>query len=157
ATAGADWTCPYCGADNPRGGTQCVGCGATSEGAKVRAERVLLDQVARPPPRLNARKILGFIAVAFAVVLAAGWFLFIRTKAHELVGAGETWTKAVHVQRLEVQVREAWLDQVPSGARVVRRSVEHRMKKVHAGSERVKTGRRDLGNGYFEDVYEERP
>jgi hypothetical protein len=29
--------------------------------------------------------------------------------------------------------------------------------RVQAGTERVKVGTRDLGNGFFEDVYEERP
>ena len=30
-------------------------------------------------------------------------------------------------------------------------------ERVRTGSERVKTGVRDLGNGYFEDVYEDQP
>src|SRR5882672_9188685 len=43
ARAGADWQCPYCGADNPRGTIQCIGCGATGEGAKSRIAKDILD------------------------------------------------------------------------------------------------------------------
>jgi hypothetical protein len=47
---------------------------------------------------------------------------------------------------------------VPSGARVVSRSREvHHSEREQTGTERVKVGTRDLGNGFFEDVYEDRP
>jgi len=76
--------------------------------------------------------------------------------------------------QLNIPVGEqAWEGEVPSGARVLGSSREvHHINKiqtgtrtatrtvseqVQTGTERVKTGTRDLGNGYFEDVYEDRP
>jgi hypothetical protein len=160
AEAGADWQCPYCGADNPRGSAQCVGCGATSEGAKSRATREILDQPPpRPPPKpsAGAGKILAILLAALFLVGAGAYVLFVRTKPLTVTVERATWVKALHVERLETRVKEAWKDEVPSGVREIRRHTEQRRKHMQVGTEKVKIGKKDLGNGYFKDIYTDRP
>lgn len=90
-----------------------------------------------------------------------------------LTPSGFHWQRTVEVEASRMVTREAWEGEVPSGARILssRRDVyrtervqtgtETRTRtyteQVQSGTERVKTGVRDLGNGYFEDVYEDRP
>ncbi|PYQ60387.1 MAG: hypothetical protein DMF53_17080 [Acidobacteria bacterium] len=81
--------------------------------------------------------------------------------------------RTIAVEQLRPVAEQAWEGQVPSGARVLRSSrevhhVDHLQigtrtrsrtvnERVQTGTHRVKTGTRNLGNGYFEDVYEDRP
>lgn len=182
AHTGADWTCPYCGADNPRGSTSCEGCGATQEGAKSRQERIMIAGEPKAPaaqasagpkvqvpdsaaplagpvasPRSSGKRLLACVALVLALILAAAYALFIRTKPLTVTVTKATWVKSLKIERLETQLREAWRDEVPSGAREVRRSNAQRTKHVQVGTERVKVGKKDLGNGFFEDVYADRP
>lgn len=111
----------------------------------------------------------GVLLVLLA--LLAGFLSCTRSVQLDVVGAH--WERLISIQK-EVTVREqAWADQLPSGARELSRSQEvrsHRQvqigsetrtrtvqREVQDGTERVKVGSRDLGNGYFEDVYEDRP
>ena len=53
---------------------------------------------------------------------------------------------------------QAWEGSVPAGARVVSRRQEvHHTERDQVGTRRVKAGHRDLGNGFFEDVYRDEP
>lgn len=159
AKAGVDWHCPYCGADNPAGSKACVGCGASTEGAKTRQEKLLLD--APPPPpqkRSSGSKKWIFAGLAVLISLIFGvWFLVFRTTDASVTVAQKTWRKSISVERLETDRGEAWDEDVPAGARRVDAFGKKRTVKVQDGTERVKVGKKDLGNGFFEDVYEERP
>jgi hypothetical protein len=71
---------------------------------------------------------------------------------------GFAWERSVQVQALRTVRESAWRGSVPSGARVLSRSREQRStERVQTGTRRVKVGVRDKGNGFFEDVYEDRP
>jgi hypothetical protein len=107
------------------------------------------------------------------VVLAALAFLLGRPRTATLTVAGFAWERTVEVERLGTEVEEAWEGEVPAGTRELSRSrqVHHEdriqigserrtrtvRERVQTGTERVKVGVRDLGNGYFEDIYEDRP
>lgn len=163
AHAGADWHCPYCDCDNKAGATVCVSCGATlgDRQGTAREIKVQYDQLPVATKAAAKRSIGKGVLLAIAAgVLALGvsaWFLFLRTSPHDVTVTSHSWTKALVIERLETQRNAAWRDEVPGGAREVGRETRSRDKKVQEGTERVKVGKKDLGNGLFEDVYEERP
>lgn len=86
---------------------------------------------------------------------------------------GFRWTRTIEIEARVSEVEEAWEDDVPYGVQILDRRQEvhhHEREQVgtetktrtwtereQVGTERVKVGTRDLGNGYFEDVYEDRP
>ncbi|MGI5843521.1 MAG: hypothetical protein ACOX9B_05000 [Candidatus Xenobium sp.] len=131
---------------------------------------------APPKRRKTCGMCLGGCGVLFILlILLQALFSFLSSCTHsenmELVGV--RWKRTISIEK-EVTVREeAWADELPAGARELSRSQEvrsHRQvqigsetrtrmvsREVQAGTERVCVGSRDLGNGYFEDVYENRP
>ncbi len=157
ARAGVDWQCPYCGADNPAGTQSCVGCGASTDGKKMRQERVLLDAPAPAPVAAPKKSRAAPIAAVLLALIAGAWLLFFRTTEHTVSVTEKTWSKTVVVERLETQIGEGWSEDVPAGARSIGSSPKSRTIHVQDGTERVKVGKKDLGNGFFEDVYEDRP
>lgn len=94
------------------------------------------------------------------------------THDERLTVKGARWERTIAVESYDTVRESAWKDQVPAGARPVSESREirsHRKvqtgtetrtrtvsKEVPDGTERVKVGTKDMGNGYFEDVYETR-
>lgn len=136
----------------------------------------VLAAPAAPAPRQRPTRgcklsCLGLTGVV-AVLAVIGWFAS-RPKPTTLVVTGHAWERGFATEVLETHQGEAWEGEVPEGARVLatRQTVHHQdqeqvgwewterteTRRVQSGSERVKTGVRDLGNGYFEDVYESRP
>ena len=107
-----------------------------------------------------------------AVLAVIGWFAS-RPMPTTLLVTGHAWERRIATEVIETHQGEAWEGEVPEGARVLatRQAIHHQdreqvgwewvqrteTRRVQSGSERVKTGVRDLGNGYFEDVYESRP
>lgn len=172
ARAGADWHCPFCDTDNPAGQLSCLSCGGSDPSAKKREQRIILDEPASPvsspspqraavPGAANSKKSgKGGLFIILAVLALVGlgiWFLFLRTKPLTVTVEKATWIKTLVVERQETRTESKWADELPSGAREVRREMRGRDRKVQDGTERVKVGKKDLGNGLFEDVYEDRP
>jgi hypothetical protein len=184
AQAGPDWICPYCEGDNPAGNAFCSGCGAPRDGAASRPVVEHRDAAPVPPPlpppqpvvatpaggRLKKGCGIGCLGLLLLTVLF--WFLG-RPREATLKVEGFSWERSVQVEALRTVPEEAWEGEVPAGARVLStsRQVHHTNRvqtgterrtrtvteQVQTGTERVKVGSRDLGNGYFEDVYEDRP
>jgi hypothetical protein len=182
ARGGAEWMCETCGASNPSVRETCEQCGAPRGGSIRREERFI---PATPPPapappvaqsagcfaKLGMPVLIGAGAVAL-VVVALLFFLF---RSHEvpLEVANVEWQRTVQIEELQTLTEEAWENEVPSDARVVsrRRELHHNeqvqvgtrseqetyTERVQTGTRRVKVGVRDLGNGYFEDVYKDEP
>jgi hypothetical protein len=158
ARAGADWHCKYCNADNRAGFIDCQNCGAGPDGTKKRAEKFMPAQPVAPPKKpQNLGLLLGIIGGALVVLFSGIWFLCIRTTALSVTVEQVTWSKSITVEELKTERKEAWRDDVPSGAREISRVTKPRTKKVQEGTIKVKVGKKDLGNGMFEDVYEEKP
>src|SRR5215210_5155094 len=179
AQAGPDWTCSFCEADNPSVNAFCSSCGAARDGAQARPVVEHRKDAAPPPappppspgnPKLKRGCQIGCLGLV--ALLALVWF-FNRPKETVLTVAGHRWERTVGVEELRTVTEEGWEGELPAGARSLssRREVHHQNKvrigtetrtrtvteRVQTGTERVKVGERDLGNGYFEDIYEDRP
>jgi hypothetical protein len=92
-----------------------------------------------------------------AFVAAAAYFGLRRTEETLTVAAFE-WERKVAVEAWRTMREQAWEGSVPSPARVVTwRQEVHHTEHDQVGTRRVKAGTRDLGNGFFEDVYRDEP
>lgn len=180
AGAGPDWICAYCDADNPAGNAFCSGCGAPRDGTKTR--EVVEHRSDAPPPTPPAtppkpaspwlKKGCGLGCLGL-IVLAGLLFYLAGPRNKELTVTGYHWVRTIAVEELRPVTETAWEGEVPNGAHILGASNEvHHVdriqigtrtatrtvsERVQTGTESVKVGVRDLGNGYFEDVYEERP
>jgi len=172
ARAGADWLCAFCGASNRPAADHCRNCGAEKGTAPSRPVRDVvppppvlprpslpplpLRTAASPPSRFRwwaAGILLALVALAS---LAA--YLALRRTSETLTVAGFEWERSVKVEAWRAVREQAWEGSVPSGARVVSSSREvHHTEHEQVGTHKVKAGRRDLGNGFFEDVYRDEP
>lgn len=163
ARAGADWLCQFCQTSNRPGHPRCANCGAERGTSPSRPESEIRTEPPPPPrdapwkggcaPRLVA--LLLLLAAGFCAV--AGYFALRKTEETVKV-AGFEWERAIEVESFRTAREQAWEGEVPSGGRPISRSREvHHTERERVGTERVKVGTRDKGNGFFEDVYEERP
>lgn len=156
ARMGADWHCRYCGADNRAGMIDCQTCGAGPDGTKRRAERIIPNaQPPKPPSRVGL--ILAAMAVLAAVLFGGCWFLFMRTTALKVTVVEATWSKSIQIEELKAERKSDWKEDVPADAREISRTPKSKTTKVQEGTTKVKTGKKDLGNGMFEDIYKEEP
>jgi ribosomal protein L40E len=115
AGPGQPRTCPACGTENPASATQCSQCGASLASAPPPAP-------APPAPAPPKRK-LGCLVVGVIVALLAlcGLFYFLQRPEQAIVAEVDSvqWSYTLQVQQLTNVERQAWHDEVPSGARVV--------------------------------------
>lgn len=155
ARAGADWKCKYCQKDNPAGVLDCQQCGAGPDGSVKRA--VTFVAAPKAPASSTWQKILAIVAGVLLFIGLGIWALFIRTTALEVTVESAVWARTAALEELSVERKEAWADEAPSGAHIVDRDTRSRSKRVQDGTEKTKVGKKDLGNGMFEDVYEEKP
>ena len=180
AQSGPDWTCAFCSGDNPGDATFCTGCGAGRDDGEERVVEVrpLAEPVPQPlvsaeaPAKPGRRGCLKQLLGAGFLVLAILWY-FGHGRSATLTVAEATWERSIHIEKLATFVESPWEGEVPAGARVLSQETAlHHMqpvqtgttsrtrevpRQIQTGTEQVKTGVRDLGNGYFEDVYESRP
>jgi Zn-finger in Ran binding protein and others len=169
ARSGADWLCQFCQTSNPPAESHCRNCGAERGTSPSRPEQMtplasgLLSATA-PPPSGPPRRRRGCGLVAAVLLLLSLGFCavvsyFALRKTEETVAvAGFEWERAIDVEAWRTVQESAWEGEQPGGAKVVGRSSEvRRTEREQVGTERVRVGSRDKGNGFFEDVYEDRP
>jgi len=162
AKAGADWHCDFCGTDNRADADVCKQCGAPAAGMK-RRQQTMTGSAAeantaqvKPAPKKNPLTLIISIA-AVAIVAVTLLFLF-RGKEDSIRLEGGEWTRSIAIETQEWVKHEAWYDQVPREGEILRTwDAQRSTEMIQVGTERVKTGTKDMGNGYFEDVYEDRP
>lgn len=155
ARAGADWKCKYCNADNRAGVMDCAQCGAGPDGSVKRAERFIPDSA--PKKKFPVAAIVGIVVGVLAILGFAGWFFFFRTTSLTVTVDRASWVKSAVIQHKDTQRASGWADDVPAGARKVSSETRSRSKRVQDGTTKVKVGKKDLGNGVFEDIYEDKP
>jgi hypothetical protein len=98
---------------------------------------------------------------------------FFYVKETTLTVTGFSWDREINFEKLKSVKKEAWEHEEPADAKIIssHNEIHHYDKvlirtdkktrthkeKVYKGTEKVKVGVKDLGNGYFEDIYEDRP
>ena len=168
ARGGADWLCQFCQTSNPPAEGRCGNCGAERGTSPSRPERdlpaaapLMSAAPAVPAPRSGRRGcgIVAAVLVLLGLAFAAVFSYFALRKTEETVTvAGFEWKRSIEIEAWRTVQESAWEGETPSGIRVLSRSREvHHTEKEQVGTERVRVGTRDKGNGFFEDVYESRP
>ncbi len=160
AKAGPDIHCPFCGARNPAGASQCAECLADLTDAEKREAGQILGahrdkaapdvacpscghmnpaaamrcetcdaslaetrQTAPPPPAPPAKSgsktpliIIG--AVILALILSCGVFAVLSNRTEDVIGqvTAVEWVRTIDIEALVPVEREAWRDEVPTGA-----------------------------------------
>lgn len=171
ARAGVDWICDYCGADNKAADAQCRSCSNPRTETDINRQTREIRFDAEPPapkpvaqPKFNK----GYYVFGGLALLLIVLFLLFRNRETTVVVTAHEWAREIRTEKFVPVVEEDW--SVPSGAKVIKsfRDIHHydkilagyetkyREVEKPAGTKRVKVGVRDLGNGYFEDIYETR-
>lgn len=177
AQSGPDWKCPYCGGDNPGFHHHCSGCGSPQDGTEKRATRLHLQDTAAASPQTSSgwgRRLLTGCSLLLLLFFASCWWLT-RTTTQALQVESMAWQRSLEVETFGWVQGEGWegRGEVPAQARILSKSRqirEHRKvqtgtvsktrtrtEQVQTGTRQVKVGTKDLGNGFFEDVYRDEP
>ncbi|MCB9126930.1 MAG: hypothetical protein H6638_03295 [Ardenticatenales bacterium] len=155
AKAGADWICDYCGASNLATATDCKQCFAPKS-ADARTQAVRTLGASREPTALPATGVSprAFIAIALVglALFACAYFAFFRTSSETAIVADKGWERTVEILALQPVQREGWA--LPDDARLIsEREALYETRQVKVGDREYVCDQRDLGNGFFEDVY----
>jgi len=180
AKSGADWRCSFCNNNNKAWETVCSSCGnvknSTSGDEQLKTRTYTNENVPKsgqtPPQRTNPsipqkqqkpkRKVGCFIALAIAIGL-----FFLLGMNNEIIVTVESfeWERTIAVEESREVTEEDW--SLPSEGKLMNsfEAVHHydqvldhyetRTRTVQraAGTEQYVCGKKDLGNGYFEDQY----
>ena len=180
AKSGPDWRCSYCENNNTALQVVCTSCGNpknTAQGDKqldvreYKTEEVpwsgdytkKVEEVAAPIAAPKKKVPKGCL-VALAIFVIAAIF-FSQSRQITVTVAGFEWERTIPVQENRKVIEEDW--QVPSGGTQLEsfRAIHHydqildhyetrtRTQQRAVGTEEYVCGKRDLGNGYFEDKY----
>ncbi|MCA9796767.1 MAG: hypothetical protein KC910_33385, partial [Candidatus Eremiobacteraeota bacterium] len=170
--------CQFCGGDNPGFNEFCSGCGSPKDPSKARAQVVQSEKkpepVARPPAKGGGCLKACLIAFVVMLVLIVGPCMFLTgTSDSQATITAKHWQRSIQVEKLVNETDTDWQNDVPPGAKVLKSTRKLRetrqvqtgsttktrtvTKQVQTGTRKVKTGTKDLGNGYFEDIYKEEP
>ncbi len=179
ANAGADWKCSYCSTQNNAFDNFCVSCGnkrSEAQGDVSMQEKEIRFDAAEettPPaaaaaPSTFSRK-LKIAIIAGAVSIITLFTLIMLTSTINLTVTGFEYSAKVLYQEYKMVTEEDWslpasaqklgefravhhYDKVPDGYITKTRDVQ-----VKTGEKKVKVGTKDMGNGYFKDIYENQP
>lgn len=180
AELGPDWKCQFCGGDNSAEHKFCTGCGSGQDGSPARKTRdIMIEKPENKSVSEKKENKTGFNAKTGCIVVAAMFLLFIiigyvfRPHDMMLTCTGFKWERSVEIERFDTYTENAWYNELPSGARILSQTqkIHHNdriktgsitktrevTKKIQTGTEKVVTGKKDMGNGYFKDIYETRP
>jgi hypothetical protein len=167
AKAGADWTCSFCATNNRGNAAVCRQCGAERGSSAALKEKIIplmnaapgnpVPLAGAPKKKVNPLGIAIGIAAALIACFAVYFLFFTSSEKTGLLERG-SWQRSIPVEAFMWNQHDAWEGQVPANAIVLSsRREKYGTEKIQTGSQRVKTGTRDMGNGFFEDVYEDKP
>lgn len=177
AAAGPDWKCPYCNGDNPGYNTFCASCGGPQDGTAKRATKTTLTKLPEPVAAAGPSWLRRIALGCGALILLFFVSCYVLTSTHvsTMKVTSMSWQRAIDVETLGMVTDEGWQDrgEVPANAKIlskqrkvretlqVQTGSQTRTRMVtqteQTGTNKVKVGTKDLGNGYFEDVYEDEP
>lgn len=184
AKSGANWVCSYCQAHNTAADLICKSCGSPNtpqeEHDKLQEKEYNLDEVPTssddvkrkqqtpPTPPKKSRKWLKILGIIVGVIL---FFIFLTTFESDIdVKVDQKlWSRTIKIEKFDFVTEEDW--SLPAEAQLLESfdAVHHydkvsrgyetktRTVQVKVGEEKYVSGQKDLGNGYFEDVYSTRP
>lgn len=177
AAAGPDWTCTFCSSANAGDAQFCGECGADRRDLAM--TRKVTETRTTPAPVASSTPVKAAKTGGMCCSLGCGGMLVFlllviwlgRPVEKTLRITGHEWRRTIQTEVFRTVTEDAWEGEVPPGARrrssrrelhhvnKVQRGYDTRevSKEVKTGTRKVKVGTRDLGNGYFEDVYEEKP
>lgn len=178
ARGGADWRCSYCGQNNKNTETICKDCG--NPRGKADQQLVIRDYKAHEvpfsgkttkhssqpapeevaPPAFNKKGCFILLTLLVALMVALSWSkdIYVTVEHFE-------WTRTIQVEEHKKVREEDW--SLPNRAELISssREIHHydqvldhyetrtRTQQRAVGTEEYVCGKRDLGNGYFEDKY----
>ncbi len=173
AKAGADWVCAYCGATNKITDNVCHSCGANK---KIQGQLNQLEQKEiffeqkNKKSKKKERKFLFSKKVWKSILLISGIvFLFlliaIIPKNIDVTVTQKIWKRTIKTEIYKKVQKSDWV--LPDSAELIsqEKAIHHydyvfdhietrtRTEKVKVGEEKYVCGQKDLGNGYFEDIY----
>lgn len=187
ARAGVDWICGHCRSQNKATDTTCHSCAnprdESSQDVNLQTREYSLDEVPTesfapedepmgPPPKPKRKKgnnVLRWLLIGLFMILAGGFLLRTFPRTIQVSVESFSWERKIQMLHLEPRSYEDW--EVPNGAFDVSsfQAVHHynqvfshyetrtRTVQVQVGTEQYVCGQKDMGNGYFQDVYCTRP
>ena len=146
--AGAEIKCPSCATVNPAGSATCKACGALLAGTNPPAPTATQAAIAKPTA-FRPWMALPVVAILALCCLVVG-FLFFRTTS--LIGTVQStqWQRTIDIEAQKEITKEAWRDQVPSGAEAFSCHQEYRSRQDNpapGAKEVCSTQYVDQGNG----------
>lgn len=168
---GRDLMCGHCGTYNSRRSRHCRDCGApTAEGVEASlladvpspseavapAPQMLAGTQPSPPKRARSRWSL-LVGCLLLTLLAAALALFSWKKEATFSVTGHTWERRIDIERFGPVRDSAWCDQLPSGAREIRRYRAVRSHEQVPDGETCTTRKVDQGDGTFREVKDCKP
>jgi hypothetical protein len=185
ASSGPDWCCGSCGTDNPSLNANCSQCSQSRDGSDKERfvgryeepeEEEIVSQInplsnqadSNSSNPLFSKAIAGVCFFAICFVLLVFWLT--RSHPTPVVVVSKSWERGIQVERMITEKGEGF--ELPEGVRVLSQEsrVHHSVsevigyekkkrkatKNVVVGTEKVIVGQKDLGNGFFEDIEENR-
>jgi hypothetical protein len=182
ANAGPDWNCSNCKASNKHWNQYCGSCGspframdrdtilAEKEYSNTNVPRSSKEKV--EPVKETRRTSLGKVkkgGIFTILITALGAWLGSFNSAINVEITGFEWERTVALEAYKQVEEEAW--ELPEKGELIKKfkAVHHHDKvfkgyetktrtiREKVGTERYVCGKKDKGNGYFEDKYCDRP
>ncbi|RLD65923.1 MAG: hypothetical protein DRI95_07630 [Bacteroidetes bacterium] len=174
AKSGADWVCSFCSGHNKATEIICQSCGnnrdATDGDESLKEKLHLYNQ--KPKTEKTSFKLgKGLKRVLIGLISFIVLFAILAQFTSEInvTVTGFKWERSIEIEENRKVIEENW--NIPKGGEGISsfRDIHHydqledgtetrtRTVQKQVGTEKVKIGVKDLGNGYFEDIYEERP
>lgn len=184
AESGPDWYCSHCNGHNKVTYEYCKSCGSAwreQDGDTFLKEREFTEEnVPRSadapqtaatvvPTKKGLRPGVKRAGIIGAIIAAITGFLSTFSSTIDVEITSFEWERTVQVEKYTLVTEEDW--QVPAGGKQLTsfRDIHHynkvsrgfvtktRTKQVQTGTEKYVCGKRDMGNGYFQDIYCDRP
>lgn len=148
AAAGVEIKCPNCATLNPAGSVTCKACGVSLTGTNLPAPTVTQAAGAKPSA-FRPWMALPVVAILALCCLVVG-FLFFRTTSLTGTVQDTQWKRTIAIEAQREITKEAWRDQVPSGAEPLACHQEYRRRQDNpapGAKEVCSTEYVDQGNG----------
>ncbi|MBI3038022.1 hypothetical protein HYY75_03070 [bacterium] len=130
-------------------------------------------RVLPPSPQSSPSPLSKFIGLGIflSIVLLIIWG--VRTTQETMVVEACKWSRTISIQEYKSIQHEDWIEKVPAGGKILLKAQKEKSQKdvpdgyknveetytvkQKVGTKKEKVGVKDLGNGKFKEIYEEKP